>query len=116
MEVPARANVVAEWVTRLWGHIAPAAVPSACLEWQKSLDCYGYGQIKVAGRKQKAHVMAWISVHGDNRNGMSLLHSCDNRKCCNVDHLRLGTPTQNHQEMVTRGRAWYQKRSKPCFS
>lgn len=110
------ATMAGEWVARLWANIAPSEGRPGCLEWQKSLDCYGYGQIKVAGKKRKAHIMAWISIHGDNRNGLSLLHSCDNRKCCNVDHLKLGTPTQNHQEMVTRGRAWYQKRSKPCFN
>ena len=115
MKIPARVLCGAAWVARLWENISPAA-DSGCLEWQKSLDSYGYGQIKVYGRKQKAHVMAWISVNGDYRNGLSLLHSCDNRKCCNPNHLKLGTPTQNHQEMVTRGLAWYQKRSKALCS
>lgn len=58
--------------------------------------------------------MAWISIHGDDRKGLSLLHSCDNRKCCNVDHLSLGTHSQNMLDMITKGRAFFQRRSKKC--
>ena len=33
-----------------------------------------------------------------------ILHSCDNRRCCNPDHLRAGTRLENSLDAVTRGR------------
>lgn len=35
---------------------------------------------------------------------MPVLHSCDNRRCCNPQHLRQGTPKQNSHDSVKRGR------------
>ena len=37
-------------------------------------------------------------------NGRHCLHSCDNRSCINVEHLRWGTHTENVNDMVVRGR------------
>jgi uncharacterized protein (DUF433 family) len=34
-----------------------------------------------------------------------VLHSCDNRLCVNLDHLRLGTQQDNMDDMARRGRA-----------
>lgn len=36
--------------------------------------------------------------------GMSLLHSCDNRRCINPDHLRQGTYSDNQNDAYARGR------------
>lgn len=32
-------------------------------------------------------------------------HKCDNTRCCNPNHLEPGTPAQNVQDKVERGRA-----------
>ena len=36
--------------------------------------------------------------------GKILLHSCDNRKCCNPNHLREGTHKDNSDDKFARGR------------
>lgn len=33
-----------------------------------------------------------------------ILHSCDNSMCCNPNHMKLGTHTENMEEMVSRDR------------
>lgn len=36
--------------------------------------------------------------------GTVLMHSCDNIHCVNPDHIREGTPLENSQDMVAKGR------------
>ena len=37
--------------------------------------------------------------------GLMVLHRCDNTRCCNVDHLFLGTHLDNMADMRAKGRA-----------
>jgi hypothetical protein len=37
--------------------------------------------------------------------GLVVRYKCDNRLCCNPEHLELGTPAENSQDMVERGRS-----------
>ncbi|WP_308160131.1 HNH endonuclease signature motif containing protein [Mycolicibacterium goodii] len=52
-------------------------------------------------RMTTAHRAAWVHVHGQIEGEMDVDHidpeSCD-RRCVNVDHLRLLTPSQNRQQ------------------
>jgi len=36
--------------------------------------------------------------------GMFVLHSCDNPECINPEHLSIGTPKENTQDMIKKGR------------
>ena len=77
-----------------------------CWEWQASLfTTTGYGQFALTSRHpETAHRMAWVFTHGSIPDGQFVLHKCDNRKCCNPDHLFLGTPQDNMVDMVRKGR------------
>lgn len=63
-----------------------------------------YGHFNLDGRALRAHRAAWLIYRGEIPEGMQVLHSCDIGICVNPDHLRLGTHTENMQEMVERGR------------
>lgn len=80
-----------------------------CWEWRASLDRHGYGQFKpvVGANPLRAHRVAWEIWNGrDVPGGLLILHSCDNPKCCNPNHLSPGTHKQNSEDMVKRGRAY----------
>lgn len=69
-------------------------------------DRDGYGRRKAFG-EQMAHRAAWVEVHGPIPEGMSVLHRCDNPPCINVDHLFLGTQSDNVKDMNAKGRHGY---------
>jgi hypothetical protein len=91
-------------------------VPSGCWEWQGALSGKGYGRVKVDGRIYLPHRLEafWAGLISDPADGtgrkVCILHSCDNPKCCNPDHLKAGTMSQNMKDCVARGR---HKRSSP---
>lgn len=80
---------------RFAARTAPA--DNGCILWTGA-DCpQGYGKMNVDGRNEYAHRYAWTRVHGPIPDGMQVDHTCHNRLCCNVDHLRLASNKQNQE-------------------
>jgi len=52
----------------------------------------------------KAHRYAVERKSGQIPLGMIVMHICDNPKCVNVDHLQVGTQTDNVRDMDAKGR------------
>ena len=76
-----------------------------CWEWTASLDTSGYGRFKVQSYQSvSAHRVAYTLTNLEHPKDMLVLHSCDNRKCVNPAHLRLGTAKDNSDDMYKRGR------------
>jgi HNH endonuclease len=59
-----------------------------------------YGQLHVG-----VHRLAWELANGPIPKGMHVLHRCDNSRCCNPDHLFLGTQSENMADLSRKGRA-----------
>jgi len=68
-------------------------------------DGAGYGLFSYKGFRDRAHRISWILHKGDIQDGKSVLHTCDNRPCCNPDHLWLGSQQDNIDDMIAKGRA-----------
>lgn len=78
-----------------------------CWIWIGAYTRDGYGRIGLGGRAGRgvaSHIASWIIHKGDVPEGMWVLHNCDNRGCCNPNHLCLGTRLDNARHAVERGR------------
>lgn len=70
-----------------------------CLVWTGHLEKSGYGVLGVQGKKMKAHRFAWERSRGKIPAGLFIDHICHNRRCVNVQHLRLVTTKQNAENL-----------------
>jgi hypothetical protein len=64
----------------------------------------GYGQFRLNNKTNGAHRIAYEITKGVIPEGLHILHSCDNRKCVNPEHLSTGTPQDNMTDMVNKNR------------
>jgi hypothetical protein len=83
---------------------------TGCWEWTASLTEAGYGQMRFRGTRELSHRVAWILFRGEiptdsNVYGTKhVLHTCDNPKCVNPEHLYLGDQQDNALDSVSRKR------------
>ena len=89
---------------RFFKHVKKSGA-NDCWEWTADLSRAGYGSIWDSDKKKNAsaHRFSYELHHGDIPDGLQVMHSCDNKKCVNPNHLSLGTPLQNTRDAVERG-------------
>jgi len=76
-----------------------------CLEWQAAIGSHGYGSTYHNGELYLAHRLAYELAHHVKLNSDDFIcHTCDNKKCINVDHLFLGDAMANVEDMRSKGR------------
>jgi len=88
-----------EQVARFWS-LVQCQDPDDCWYWIGGLFGGGYGLYMDRG----AHRVSWEIENGPIPEGKWILHKCDVRGCVNPAHLYAGTPKENAEDMVRRGR------------
>lgn len=100
---------------RFESHVDRSGGLDACHPWTGSQCAGGYGQIKMNGRLELVHIVAWEFEHGKKSPGTDIDHECHNRAvregtchpgicahrlCCNEAHLVAKT-RQEHRDDTT---------------
>lgn len=105
---------------RFWSKVT-VGKEDECWNWTASSRGLGYGSFKYNGKVIDSHRMSWFLTYGEFPELM-VLHRCDNRGCCNPNHLFLGNYLDNIRDMVSKGRnakgertGWYTHPEKRKF-
>jgi len=102
--VPTTQQETPDWAERFWTKVDRRG-PDDCWEWTGCVSQRaGYGQFHLNRKTQLAHRIAYALTHGAIPEGVFVCHHCDNRMCCNPDHLFLGTQIDNMRDCIAKDR------------
>lgn len=98
-------------IERFRAKVASAGGERECWTWLGGTNKAGYGLHQGSddyrGWSFTAHRIAYW-LHTGVEPTKIVLHTCDNPRCCNPNHLRHGTHQDNTADMVSKGRAAWQ--------
>jgi len=104
-----KAKTKEEWIQFILSSMIKK-IENGCWEYQGTINQWGYGRISCGGRKNEkillVHRLIYEYYFGVIPDKLFVCHDCDNTKCCNPDHLFLGTHIDNMEDMVKKGRAY----------
>lgn len=78
--------------------------PDECWPWTGTTLPKGYGTLYWDDRTRYAHRVAYEIANGSVEDVEVVMHTCDNPPCCNPNHLKAGTQSENITEALERGR------------
>jgi hypothetical protein len=92
---------------RFWNYVDKKS-EDECWHWTGQILSNGYGRISVGAKtegSEGAHRVSWkLANKQEIPEGMFVMHKCDNPTCVNPHHLSIGTPKENTQDMIAKGR------------
>ncbi len=82
-----------------------------CWDWNGQKDKDGYCDMTFEKRPMKGHRISWLLHKGPIPEGKWILHHCDMPSCTRPSHLFIGTPKDNWDDMVKKGRRIFKRGS-----
>lgn len=84
-------------------------IPGGCWVWKICKNQDGYGYFSLHGRMIRAHKFSYLVFNGPVRDGMVLMHTCDNPACVNPLHLVQATQRDNIMDAIEKGRFFFNR-------
>lgn len=88
---------------------------TGCWNWTKSVTSAGYGQFTRNGKYWTTHRYVYTVYNGEIPKGLVIRHLCHNTKCCNPDHLKIGSVKDNWLDSEVNHRKAQAKQAKGYF-
>lgn len=79
---------------------------SGCWEWQGAFIDSGYGVTQYHNKRYLVHRLLYTLMKEPISDGLLACHTCDNRKCCNPEHIFLGTHKDNSLDAINKNRLY----------
>ena len=107
-----------ERIKRFWAKVTIKS-EDECWIWFAGTSSKGYGSFAIdIGKSASAHKISWAMAYNDGimpDPKMHVMHSCDVKRCVNPKHLSLGTPKDNAQDALKKGRLYNPNHSDKPF-
>ena len=75
-----------------------------CWGWTGHVTEKGYARFKCDGIHTFGSIFSWMLFKGDIPYNHFVCHKCDNPICCNPEHLFIGKPAKNSEDMKQKKR------------
>lgn len=73
---------------------------NSCWIWNGSVTSAGYGQLMEDGKYWTTHRYSFTCINGPIEDNLIIRHMCHNTKCCNPEHLSIGSHSDNWNDSI----------------
>lgn len=102
LPMPESTPIPGRWLEKV------AVAENGCWLWSAAVDNDGYGKFQYPVNGRQVHIRAhrWAYEHfvGPIRDGDVVMHVCDTPPCVNPNHLDTGSPIDNNDDKIGKGR------------
>jgi len=97
------ASELKEYLLRVFREV-PGKMPTPCWEWPGHKSPKGYGMLGFQKKVWRVHRIFWELVNGSVSRHLEVCHHCDNPACYRLEHLFLGTHSDNIKDAKRKNR------------